>query len=239
MNLLERIYHFLFERYGPQGWWPLLGIKGTNPTWTGKITGYHTRDYSFPRTKAQEFEIWVGAILTQNTAWTQVERALINLQDAHLLNPEALLQSTFEELADKIRPAGYFNQKSHYLRESAGKFLDLNERVPSRKEILAVRGIGEETADSILLYAYHQPEFVVDAYTKRILSGLGLCPLNEKYGTLKKLLEASLPRDPVLYQEFHALFVEHAKRYYSRKPWGVEDPLVLHLQTTGFNRENP
>jgi len=104
-------------------------------------------------------------------------------------------------------------------------FIELDGKVPTRKELLSVKGIGNETADSILLYAYKQSEFVVDAYTKRIFSYLGLVDENVKYMELKKLFESNLPKDIAIYQEYHALIVEHAKRYYSKKPYGLNDPL--------------
>ena len=225
MNCIEKIYHFLLDSYGPQGWWPLLEVQGSNPTFTGTITGYHIGGYDYPVDRNQCFEIWVGAILTQNTAWMQVEKALVNLQAAKLLDPDQIVDLNKEVIREAIRPAGYFNQKTGYLCEAAAVFRSLCESIPTRKQLLEVRGIGEETADCILLYAYHQCEFVIDAYTRRILSSLSIIKGDEKYRMIKELFEANLEQNPILFQEFHALLVEHAKRHYSKKPWGISDTL--------------
>ena len=135
----------------------------------------------------------------------------------------------FESLRNLIRPAGYFNQKAGYLKNFTEIFLKLQGRVPEREALLYCKGIGNETADSMLLYAYSQPEFVVDVYTKRIYSNLGLFSENEKYPVIKKIFESAIQKDVVIYQEYHALIVEHAKQYYSKKPYGVDDPIVKIL----------
>jgi len=122
-----------------------------------------------------------------------------------------------DALKSAIRPAGFFNQKAIYLREMADFFVGLKGRTPSRKELMSVKGVGNETADSILLYAYKRPEFVIDAYTKRIVISLGLAERKAGYMELKNLFESNLPGDVALYQEYHALLVEHAKRFYSSK----------------------
>lgn len=225
MNCIEKIYHFLLDSYGPQGWWPLLDVQGTNPTFTGTMTGYHIGAYNYPANRNQCFEIWVGAILTQNTAWTQVEKALVNLRTDKLLDPDQIVPLNQEVIREAIRPAGYFNQKTSYLCEAAAFFRSLGKSIPTREQLLKVRGVGEETADSILLYAYHEKEFVIDAYTRRIMASLGVIEGHEKYGAIKKQFQENLQKDPILFQEYHALLVEHAKRYYSKKPWGKEDPL--------------
>ena len=111
------------------------------------------------------------------------------------------------------------------LREISRFFIELDGNIPTRKELLAVKGVGNETADSILLYAYKQPEFVVDAYTKRIFSHLGLVEDDVKYMALKEFFESHLPKDITIFNEYHALIVEHAKRYYNKKPYGMNDPL--------------
>ena len=109
---LSDLYHRLLEAYGQQGWWPLLGVKGCNPTKTGSVRGYHPGDYSHPRDEEERFEICVGAILTQNTAWTNVEKALRRLAAAELLEPTAILSCPTDRLRDAIRPSGYFNAKT-------------------------------------------------------------------------------------------------------------------------------
>jgi endonuclease III related protein len=216
---LIRIYHKLYQLYGPQGWWPLMDWEGENPTKSGSLKGYHPLNYSLPETSPQRFEIIIGAILTQNTAWTSAEKALQNLKRLNAIHPEKLLALPREILTDAVRPAGFLNQKSVYLQEISRFFLNLEGRVPNRKELLEVKGVGNETADSILLYAYHQPEFVVDAYTKRIFSHLGIINEKASYMEVKNLFEKCLPPEMPLYQEYHALIVEHAKRYYQKKPY--------------------
>ncbi|MEN6330300.1 MAG: endonuclease III domain-containing protein [Methanobacteriaceae archaeon] len=218
-SYLIQVYHKLYQLYGPQGWWPLMGWEGENPTKTGSIEGYHPLNYSLPESNEQIFEIILGAILTQNTTWTSAVKALGNLKNINSLYPEGLLDLKGDVLRDAVRPAGFFNQKSVYLQEISRFFMELDGKVPTRKELLGVKGVGNETADSILLYAYHQPEFVVDAYTKRIFNHLGVIKENRGYQEVKNLFEESLPRDVPLYQEYHALIVEHAKRYYQRKPY--------------------
>ena len=224
-ELIIKIYEKLYDLYGPQGWWPLINHDGTNPTKTGAIRGYHPENYDLPTKRDQVYEIILGAILTQNTSWLSAEMALFNLDELNAIEPEKLLKLDDETLKSAIRCAGFLNQKAVYLREVTKFFIEMDGKIPSRKELLAVKGVGNETADSILLYAYKQPQFVVDAYTKRIFIHLGLVNENIKYIELKNLFESSLPKDVALYQEYHALIVEHAKRYYSKKPYGVDDPL--------------
>jgi endonuclease III related protein len=209
---LHRFHRDLLEAYGPQGWWPLLGHPGGNPTKTGSSTGYHPGDYSFPRDDAERFEICVGAILTQNTAWPNVEKALRALDAAAALNPEAILRLPEGDLAALVRPSGYHNAKARKLKELAAFFSCLQGRTPARSDLLLVWGIGPETADSILLYAYGQPEMVVDAYTRRVLEHLGWVTPPISYESLKRFCIENLPQGAELYQEFHALIVEHAKR---------------------------
>lgn len=222
----KKVYNFLMESYCPQGWWPVLDHKGRKPNITGGLRGYHPGDYSYPRNSNQRFEICVGAILTQNTAWKNVEKALINLKSAKVLSSSKLVQLGDKELKELIRPAGYYNQKAGYLFNFINFYLLLKGKTPTRDEVLSCKGVGDETADSILLYAYSQPEFVIDAYTKRIFSHLGFIKPDEKYMDIKKLFEKNVKRDVHIYQEYHALIVEHAKRYYSKKPYGFNDPLV-------------
>ena len=189
------IYQKLYACYGPQYWWP-----GDSP-----------------------FEIMLGAVLTQNTAWSNVERAIANLKGAGLLDLQALLQTPEAELAHYIRPAGYFNVKAkrllslcRFLTEQAG-LVDLNDR-ELRERLLAVHGIGPETADDILLYAFERPVFVIDAYTRRLFSRLGLVEPHAGYETLRRTFEQALGPDVPLYNEYHALIVRHAKDFCRTRP---------------------
>ncbi|MBP1626080.1 MAG: Endonuclease [Holophagaceae bacterium] len=213
---LFQFFRRLLTDYSPQGWWPLLDHSGSNPTKTGSITGYHPGDYSFPKTEAQRFEIGVGAILTQNTAWPNVEKALLNLKAASALDPHAILAMAGEDLGSLIRPSGYYNAKARKLQAWSAFYLSLEGAIPTRAALLGVWGIGPETADSIRLYAYGCTEMVVDAYTRRVLEAEGLAPKGTTYEALKKICIDHLPADPLIYQEFHALLVEHAKRTRTR-----------------------
>ena len=220
--MLAKLYDILLQRYGPQGWWPLISLEGGNPTKTGSLKGYHPGDYSYPHTESQRFEICVGAVLTQNTAWVNVEKALVALHGKGLLDVRSLLEADPDEVKAAIRPAGYYNQKAARLRLVASWFIG-REGVPSREELLGLKGIGAERADSILLYAFRKPWFVVDAYTRRVLEGLGAISGSESYEEVQALFHDALEPDVEVYQEYHALLVEHAKRYYSKKPYGECD----------------
>ncbi|MBN2141851.1 endonuclease III domain-containing protein [Candidatus Woesearchaeota archaeon] len=209
------MYEDLLKRHGPQGWWPLLELhhqmKGTNPTKTGSVQGYHPGDFSYPHDLHQKFEICLGAILTQNTAWPNVEKALLNLKALDVIDPHKILEMSEEILKGAIRSAGYFNQKARKIKVFSEFFVSLKGRNPTREQLLGLWGIGPETADSILLYAYKQPLFVVDAYTRRIFSEKGLFAKDAAYDEIKAVFEAALPKDWKLYQEYHALLVEQGK----------------------------
>jgi len=218
MNKIQEIYKTLYEVYGPQGWWPFVGSDGG---------GYHPSDYAFPRDENEVFEVCLGSILTQNTTFTSVVKSLHNLNDMKCLNHEAIKNMPLDELKIAIKPSGYHNQKANYILEFIGFFENLKGKIPSRDELLHVRGVGEETADSMLLFAYNQPQFKVDAYTKRLLAHLGIVAENAKYKEIKELMEHELKniiKDKaelvIVYQEFHALIVNHAKQFYSKKPYG-------------------
>ena len=226
MGIINKIYEKLLDEYSYQGWWPLLDYDGLNPTKTGSIQGYHPKDYSFPNNGMQQFEIIMGAILTQNTSWPSVEKALINLNELIDFTPSEVLNLDEDKFKEAIRPAGYYNQKYDYLRNMAEFYLSLEGKTPTRSELLEVKGIGNETADSILLFAYKEKEFIVDSYTKRILSYLGLIDSNDGYLKVKNFSEDEFKGDIFQYQEFHALIVEHAKRFYLKKPYGVDDSLL-------------
>jgi len=210
MNQIQQIYQKLLKEYGKQGWWPLS--KG----------GLHSRHHNgLPRNNEDRLEIIVGAILTQNTAWTNVEKAIYNLNKQKLLSRKRILSTNTKKLAQLIKPAGYYNQKAERLRIVAGYFSDKRMKGISaekdiaklRKELLAVKGIGPETCDSILLYAFEKPIFVIDAYTRRIFSRLGFLKEDDSYDKWQELFMKSLKPDVGMFNEYHALIVELAKRH--------------------------
>ncbi len=203
--------------YGPQGWWPLFDLRQTDASEPDLQKGYHPGNYDYPQSEKQRFEIAIGSILTQNTSWVQVEKALGNLYEKGWLTPEGMLNADENSLKQAVRPAGYYNQKAERLKIIARFFLERKERrlsssSPERGELLALKGVGPETADSILLYAFHEPEFVVDAYTRRLAVSLGWLQGCESYQEVKELFVATLPRDVQLFQEYHALIVTHLKK---------------------------
>jgi endonuclease-3 related protein len=215
---IYKIYQRLYKTYGPQGWWPFVE--------NGQII-YHKNDYTYPKNQQQIFEVAIGSILTQNTTFNSVIKSLLNLNQLKLLAPQSILNSNIDVLKEAIRPSGYFNQKAQYLLNFAKFFIELNGNIPNRNELLTIKGIGEETADSILLFGYCWPTMKIDAYTKRLFLSLKLCNQDAKYKDIKNIIEnqlSSLIQNPIkltqIYQEFHALIVEHGKRYYSKKPYG-------------------
>ncbi len=219
MNKIYKIYKELYKTYGPQGWWPFINYDGPNG-------GYHPDDYEFPRDEAEIFEVCLGSILTQNTTFSSVVKSLHNLNETNSLSVDVIESMDIELLKKAIRPSGYYNQKAKYILEFIQFYKKLDGDTPSREELLKVKGIGEETADSILLYGYKKPHFVVDAYTKRILLELGFTDEKTKYKDVKLLMQNSLKeciKDEtelfMVYQEFHALIVRHAKKFYSKKPY--------------------
>jgi endonuclease-3 related protein len=212
------LYQTLLDAFGPQDWWPM-------------DRSYHTKEGTDPRE-----EIIIGAILTQNTAWTNVEKALTNLKENHALSFEALLALPEDTLRHLIQPSGYFNQKAARLRLIAAALLSNldnffhQDLTTARTQLLAINGIGPETADSILLYAGGLPSFVVDAYTKRLSTRLPLPSGNGSYETIKKSFEQeflSLPpgQHVSVYQELHALIVECGKTYCRPQPQCISCPL--------------
>lgn len=188
------------------------------------------------------FEVIVGAILTQNTAWSNVERAIDNLRRARMLTPRAMRRVSPARLERLVRPSGYFRQKARklkafvrFLHRKYGGSLARMFRAPTpalREQLLTVHGIGRETADSILLYAGGHPIFVVDAYTHRILARHGLRASKPDYEAVRLLVEASLPREASTYNEFHAQLVHVGKHWCrAREPRCAECPLERHLPT--------
>ena len=200
-------YKKLLRHHGPQHWWPITTVEGAR------------RPPPKPLTDAAAFEIAVGAILTQNTAWTNVVKALMNLKRARLLNVKAILNTPTARLAKLIKPSGYYRQKAKklkalcaWLNREGGSLKRWSGRTPlaeARTELLTVHGIGPETADSILLYACGRTTFVIDAYTKRFASTFGI--KFKQYEEYQRYFEARLPRSTKLYQEFHALIVAWGK----------------------------
>jgi len=173
-------------------------------------------------------EIIIGAILTQNTSWLNVEKALANLRTAKLLSLDAIRKMEPSELAQYIRPSGYHNQKSARLIAIANALThDVIPPDPAdfRNYLLSLKGIGPETADCILLYTYHIPIFVIDAYTIRIFSRLGLCSDKITYHDLQNWFMQFLPVDTKLNNEFHALIIKHAKTHCLKQPKCVSCPL--------------
>jgi endonuclease-3 related protein len=212
-NLLA-MYEAMRRRFGPQGWWPASADAGTGE---------------------RALEICVGAILTQNTNWSNVEKALANLASAGCMSVSALHGKPHAELAKLIRPAGYFNVKARRLknfiarlRETHGDdirgFLD-RPAATLREELLSISGIGRETADSIILYAAGKCTFVVDAYTARVLFRHRLIDAEADYETIKELLESNLPEDLGLFNDFHAQFVAVGKTYCRPSPRCAGCPL--------------
>ncbi len=204
-DTLEILYQRLVDFYGPRGWWPVTPPGEYEPEYTGG-----------PQSEAQRFEVWAGAILTQNTAWKNASAAIRNLNRAGLLSPGKISRMEQEEIARLIRSAGYYNQKAARLKIIASFFL--SGKPVTRQSLLRLKGVGRETADCILLYACNQLHFVVDAYTRRILSRLGLIEGGEGYREIKDHIQGSIHAGVKVYQEYHALLVEHGKRYCRSKP---------------------
>ena len=163
-----KIHNFLIMEYGYQGWWPLTSLyKKTN-------NYYHPHDYSFPKKKSQVYEICLGCILTQNTSWNNAFLGILALDSNNLLDSKKISKLSLEKLSGIIKPAGYYNQKAEYISNFTKVYRETKHKKITRELLLDIKGIGLETADSMLLYAFNKPYFVVDAYTKRILCNLGV-----------------------------------------------------------------
>ncbi len=206
-KVLKEIYNRLYGFFGPQHWWPA----------------------------DTAFEVIVGAILTQNTSWANVKKAIDNLKKQNLLKPSAIKKINTKKLAELIRPSGYYNQKAKKLknfifflfRNYQGNLSKMfkQEVFALREKLLSVNGIGPETADSILLYAAGKPVFVVDAYTKRILSRHKLIGDKFNYPEVQEIFMKSLEPDPKLFNEYHALIVKLGKDICKTKPNCISCPL--------------
>ncbi|MHB1022102.1 MAG: base excision DNA repair protein [Acidobacteriaceae bacterium] len=215
-HTLRRYYDLLLAAYGPQQWWPA----------------------------ETAFEVLIGAVLTQNTAWTSVERSIANLKAADALSLDALLALSLDRLRELIRPSGFMQRKALTLRSLCTWLQDgYNGSITSaaqqpthllRQQLLAINGIGPETADSILLYALGHPVFVVDEYLRRVVLRHALAPAKASYAELQQIAEKSFSNDAVdtratHYNEFHALIVETGKRHCRRKPNCTGCPLENFL----------
>jgi endonuclease-3 related protein len=215
---LLRLHRALLRRFGPQGWWP-----GRTP-----------------------FEVSVGAVLTQHTAWTNAARAIADLRRAGRLSPGAVARLDERDLAALIRSAGTYRVKARrlkaftrWLMQRFGGRYDGMRRMPLgplRAELLAIPGLGPETVDAILLYAAQRPVFVADAYARRVLSRHGLLDSGATYEEARRYVEAHLPSDPALFNEFHALLVEAGKRYCRTVPACTVCPLRADLPSRAPRR---
>ncbi|MFC1905911.1 endonuclease III domain-containing protein [Chloroflexota bacterium] len=199
-HTLLKIYDLLFAKYGPQHWWP-----ADSP-----------------------FEVCVGAILTQSAAWTNVEKAIANLKRADALTPAALCDIGTDKLAGLLYSCGYYNAKTKKLKSFVGHLAQhhnnnlgklFDQAIDTlRHELLSIHGVGDETADSIILYAANMPIFVIDAYTRRILSRLGFKEASASHTDFQDLFTNTLPHDNQLFNEYHALLVNHGKNVCKKIP---------------------
>ncbi len=213
---LDEVYQQLYEALGPQHWWPAESA----------------------------FEVVLGAVLVQNTAWRNVEKAIENLRQSDLLSAKAMYQLAPEELEELIRPAGYFRMKTRRIRNLLDYVFTQHEGSLSamlkvdtetlREELLQINGIGPETADSILLYAAERPVFVIDTYTNRILKRHGWIEHEADYSTIQAHFQTHLEADSQLYNEFHALLVRIGNLYCRKKPRCEECPLSKWLPEDGI-----
>jgi len=197
---LLKIYKILLKEYGPQDWWP-----ADSP-----------------------FEVMIGAVLTQNTNWLNVSRAIDNLKNNDLICPHKIAGISKRKLISAIRPSGFYNQKAAYLKDLSRHIVDKYsgdiremarvDTILLRNELLAIKGLGPETVDSILLYALNKPVFVIDAYTRRIFGRHGVKIKDSDYPEWQNLFELHLPRDAKLFNEYHALIVKLAKEKCRKRP---------------------
>lgn len=205
---LLTVYQQLFGCYGPQHWWPA----------------------------ESPFEVMVGAILTQNTAWSNVEKALASLVAHDRLDATKIIATRRDHLANWLRPSGYFNVKAVRLKNFCRWYLDAGgfgslsglDTTQLRQMLLSVNGVGPETADDMLLYAFERPVFVIDAYTRRLFARLRLLAANDSYDSLRTAIESALGPDVTLFNEYHALIVRHAKEVCRQNPRCARCVLLAH-----------
>ena|SRR3989338_500947 len=223
--MIQEIYNELYSSFGSQLWWPVTAEGRLHPEYSGG-----------PKNEKQQLEVCFGAILTQNTSWKNVEKAIIELNKNNLIDIKKIIKIKNEKLAKIIKSSGYHNQKAKklknfcmFLSENYGGKLnslfkkDINEL---RSELVSVNGIGPETADSIILYAAKKPIFVIDAYTKRIINRIGY--KESKYEEIQKLFMQSLPNSEKLFNECHALLVELGKNICKKSPLCSKCPISAH-----------
>ena len=206
-NVIKEIYQALFKRFGPQNWWPA----------------------------DTAFEVIVGAVLTQNTNWKNVEKAIVNLKQENCLSIDRMQKISLEQLARMIKPAGYFNVKAKRLKNVVGFILErYNGSITAmhkqqtdvlREELLSINGVGPETADSILLYALNKSVFVVDAYTRRFMVRHNLVSAKAEYHDIQKLFSNALSDEKKCFNEYHALIVKLAKDFCKTVPQCEQCPL--------------
>ena len=221
--MLLKIYNKLFKAFGSQGWWPV--------TKEGKIIPKYHKKINL--SEKQKLEIIFGAILTQNTSWKNVEKAIINLNKNKLIDVKKINKINTKKLAKIIKSSGYHNQKAERLKVFSDFLIKnynaslkrlFNKNISElRKELLSIKGIGDETADSIILYAAEKPIFVIDTYTKRVMRRIGF--KKDKYDELQNLFMNSLKKDNKLFNEYHALLVKLGKDYCRKKPLCTECPV--------------
>lgn len=207
-----KIYRNLFSYFGPQGWWPINGV-------------YDPLKKTF--SDVEKFEIMAGAILTQNTSWGNVEKALDNLRKKDLLSPAKIAGFDLKTLEKLIHPSGFYRQKALRLKDFSKYIVSKTPGLKNitREELLSVKGVGPETADSILLYAFEKPYFIADAYTRRFAARLGILK-NGNYESTRAFFEKHLPKDAAIYKEFHALIVALAKRFCKKNPLCAGCPVM-------------
>lgn len=220
---ITRVYQILYQTYKPQGWWPLVELQ-ENRAKPEKFPpgGYHPDDYSFPKNRSQRYEICLGAILTQNTSWSQVAKILKNLYARRLLDYALIKSMPDTELGTLIKSSGYYHQKAKKIKIFSQFFSSLNGKKPERKTLLNIWGIGPETADSILLYAYKEAVFVIDSYTRRIFNRI----LSQNIGLYDELQflfhhsfkEKDLKKRVNIFNEYHSLLVYFAKNVCKKNP---------------------
>jgi len=216
--LLTEVFDRLLAAYGPQHWWPSAG----------------------------PFETILGAVLTQNTAWTNVEKAFANLRAAEAMTPAAIRALPEADLAELIRPSGYFNSKARKLKAVVAHLAlyddDMDrwrtrEAKKLRTELLGVYGIGQETADDIVLYVANLPSFVVDSYTVRMIDRIGVAPKRKRYEDYQALFEDNLPHDAPLFNEYHALLDEHSKALCRKREPRCGECVLRDICKTGMRAQ--